>query len=160
MTLSCGWGGKLFAIVLKDTTTSGLLFLPKAWIHSFIQHFLFQNFPDRCVIRLSKWTRLVKNLSFIASVTHRKLKHNMFCFKFIYKSNKPHFLSVYQHNGPLATLGKHSKICQSQVGGEWFANFSSNTVLRISGVGNYFSKTIESVVCCLLTFRKDGESNW
>ena len=33
---------------------------------------------------------------------------------------------------------------------------TSSTVLQTFQVGYYFGKTIESAVCCLMTFRKDG----
>ena len=51
-----------------------------------------------------------------------------FVLSLFYKRNKLYFLSVYQHNTPLGTLGKYSKSCSSQVGGGWFTNISSNTV--------------------------------
>ena len=62
---------------------------------------------------------------FLAKNKRKLFSTGYICFvlSLFYKSNKPHFLSIYQHDAPLGTLGKHSKICQSQVGGEWFTKF-------------------------------------
>ena len=62
-------------------------------------------------------------------------KFDTICFVFIlfYKSNNPDFLSVYQRNTQLGTLGKHAL-----------------EKLLI---------TSKSVVRCLMTFHENGEKN-
>ena len=70
---------------------------------------------------------------------------------FFYKSNRPHFLWVYQgFTGVITHLGcweNTRKACKSQAEGEWFTNFSS--VLPTPCVGYHAGKPIESVVYCL-----------
>ena len=56
-------------------------------------------------------------------------------FKLFYKSNRPHFLWVYQCDNPLGMLGEHSK--------------SFSHVLQTSRMGYRAGKPIESVVYCL-----------
>ena len=93
------------------------------------------------------YARYDRPVVYIVPVTHRKLKH---C-KLFYKSNTPHFLSVYRFTGVITHLGcweNTRKACKSLAFGWVFTNFSR--VLPASRVGYYTGKPIESGVYCFI----------